>query len=96
MQLPLSEVKMHSSQGGLPAGQLKLLVLDADLSLPALQLKLSDLCALLLERKCSEKTGVLHLLELNARLLNLELETLAARLRFDQREAELKGLHVHF
>ena len=40
--------------------------------------------------------GDRRFLELNARLLNLELKTLVARLRFDQREAQLKGLHVHF
>ena len=96
MQLPLSEVKMYSSQGGLPAGQLKLLVLDTDLSLPALQLKLSNLCALLLEQKCSKKASVLHLLELNMCLLNLELKMLAAHLHFNQREVQLKGLHIHF
>jgi hypothetical protein len=95
MQLPLSEVELNSSQGGLPVGELELLVLDTELSLPALQFKLPDLSPLLLERKCSKEASVLAVLEVDARLLNLELKALIARLRFDEREAELKDLHVH-
>ena len=95
MQLPLSEVELDSDQGGFPAGELELLVLDAELSLPALQLKLPDLSSLLLERKCSKEASVLAVLELDARLLYLQLKALVARLRFCQREAQLKNLHVH-
>ena len=66
----------------------ELLFFDTKLSLPSLQFKLSDLSLLLLERKRmrSKETGVLRLLELNVRLLNLELKTLrlAARLCFAQ------------
>ena len=57
VQLPLSEVELDSSQGGPPVGELELLVFDTELSLPALQFKLSDLSPLLLERKCSKETG---------------------------------------
>ena len=95
-QLPLSEVEVDSSQGSLPVGELQLLVLDTELSLPALPFKLPNFCALLLERKCSKKASVFPLLELDARLLNLELKALTARLRFNEGEAELKDLHVHF
>ena len=95
MQLPLSEVELDSDQGGFPAGELELLVLDAELSLPALQLKLPDLSSLLLERKCSKEASVLAVLELDARLLYLQLNALVARMRFCQSEAQLKNLHVH-
>ena len=96
MQLPLSEVELDSDQGGLPAGELELLVLDAKLSLPALQLKLPDLSSLLLERKCSKEASVLAVLELDARLLYLQLKALITCLHFCQREAQLQNLHVHF
>ena len=95
MQLPLSEVELDSNQGGLPVGELELFALGTELSLPALQFKLPDLSPLLLERKCSKEASVLAVLELDARLLYLQLKALIARLRFCQREAQLKNLHVH-
>ena len=65
--------------GGLPVGELEVLVLDTELRLPALQLKLPDLSSLLLERKSSKEASVLAILDLHARLLNLELKALIAR-----------------
>ena len=76
MQLLLSEVKLDSNQGSFPAGELKLLVLDTELSLPALQLKLPDLSSLLLEWKCSKEASILAVLELDAHLLYLQLNML--------------------
>ena len=95
MQLPLSKVELDSNQGGLPAGELELLVLDSELSLPALQFKLPDLSSLLFERKCRKEASVLAVLKLNARLLYLQLKALITHLPLCQREAQMKGLHVH-
>ena len=78
MQLLLSEVELDSDQGSFPAGELELLVLDAELSLPALQLKLPDLSSLLLEQKCSKEASVLAVLELDVHLLYLQLNVLVA------------------
>ena len=55
-----------------------------------------DLSSLLFERKCSKEASILAVLELDARLLHLQLKALITRLRFCQREAQMKDQHIHF
>ena len=89
---------LPSSQGGLSAGELELLVLGTELGLPALQVEPPNLCARLLKWKCSEQAGVLPLLELNlcVLMINEEMKALVALLCFCNGEVELQGLHVDF
>jgi hypothetical protein len=91
VELPFAVLHVQPSEGSLPGGRLELALLDGELCLLGVHLKLAHMSAHVLEGQ-SRQIGLMPLLLLHdACLLNLKLNTQGALLHLCELKVELQS-----